>query len=236
MSRDRDTSRATNAQIITTDTGRDLRPANLLNAISEIQQFFVIEGKGQEIPAEFLTLERTLDFFKIGIRSGFHEGLVLIFLFPLFSFYLFPFVFKGLDRTSHLLFGCIPYLVLLVNTLMCSYISRYYVGNITRKAINALLAGRTMALLIKSFLLYAAYLLLFRVSTPANVWKAASWFGARAERIYSGFLAVKPHLVPAATESSLLMVVAALFPYGSVYLLDLWQRYRLRRTTAALSG
>ena len=62
------------------------------------------------------------------------------------------------------------------------------------------------------------------------------WFDARAERIYYGYFAIKPHLVPAATESSLLMVVAALFPYGSVYLLDRWQRHRLRRTTAALSG
>ena len=46
----------TNAQIITTDPGRIYRPQNLLSAISEIQQFYVIESKGQDIPAEFLTL------------------------------------------------------------------------------------------------------------------------------------------------------------------------------------
>ncbi len=45
----------TNARIITTDNGRIYKPSNLLNAISEIQQFYVIESKGQNIPAEFLT-------------------------------------------------------------------------------------------------------------------------------------------------------------------------------------
>ncbi len=45
----------TNAQIITTGSGRIYRPRNLLNAISEVQQFYVIESKGQDIPGEFLT-------------------------------------------------------------------------------------------------------------------------------------------------------------------------------------
>lgn len=229
-------SNDTNAQIITADQGQYLRPKNLLNAISEIQQFFVIESKGQDIPAEFLTLERTLDFFRIGIKSGFHEGVVLIFLFPFFHFYLFPFVFHKLDGVSRFLFGCIPYMVLIVNTLMCSYISRYYVGNITRKAINSLLIGRVMSLVIKAFLLYVFYLALLRVSTPVNVWKVAEHFGSRSEKIYYGYLEIKPNLIPVASESALLMLVAAVVPYGSVYLLDLWNRHRLRRNARAISG
>jgi len=119
----------TNAQIITIDNGRIYKPRNLLNGISEIQQFYVIESKGQNIPAEFLTLDRTLDFFKIGLKSGFHEGVALILLFPFFHFYLFPFVFQKLDFFTHIIFGSIPYLVLIINTAICSYISRYYVGN-----------------------------------------------------------------------------------------------------------
>lgn len=68
-----------NATIITTGGGSGApRPRNIINAISEIQQFYVIESQGQEIPAEFLTLEGALDFFKIGATSGFKEGLFLI--------------------------------------------------------------------------------------------------------------------------------------------------------------
>ena len=226
----------TNAQIITTDSGRIYRPRNLLNAISEVQQFFVIESKGQDIPGEFLTLEHTLDFFKIGIKSGFHEGFALVLLFPVFHFYLFPFVFQKLDFVSHILFGSIPYLVLMVNTAMCCYISRYYVGNITRKAINSLLMGRAMSLLLKAFLLYVLYLVLYRLSTPENIWKLATQFGSRAEEIYNGFFEIKPHLMPVATESSILMVVAAVFPYGSVYLLDLWRRYRIKKNAKIISA
>ncbi len=226
----------TNAQIITTDSGRIYKPRNLLNAISEVQQFFVIESKGQDIPGEFLTLEHTLDFFKIGIKSGFHEGFALVLLFPVFHFYLFPFVFQKLDFVSHILFGSIPYLVLMVNTAMCCYISRYYVGNITRKAINSLLMGRAMSLFLKAFLLYVLYLVLYRLSTPENIWKLAMQFGSRAEEIYNGFFEIKPHLMPVATESSILMVVAAVFPYGSVYLLDLWRRYRIKRNAKIISA
>ncbi|MDD2468545.1 MAG: hypothetical protein PHI97_31595 [Desulfobulbus sp.] len=226
----------TNAQIITTDGGRIYKPVNLLSAISEIQQFYVIESKGQNIPAEFLTLERTIDFFKIGLKSGFNEGIALVLLFPVFHFYLFPFVFLHLDWFSHLLFGCIPYLPLIINTLMCSYISRYFVGNITRKAVNSLLSGRALSLLLKAFVVYVIYLVLFRLSTPENIGRLASQFGAKAHDIYHGFFAIKPHLVPLATKSSLLMVLASVFPYGSVYLLDCWHRHRIKRNIQRISA
>lgn len=226
----------TNAQIITTDAGRVYKPKNLLNAISEIQQFYVIESKGQNIPAEFLTLERTIDFFKIGLKSGFHEGFALVLLFPVFHFYLFPFVFDKIDFFSHIIFGSIPYLVLLVNTAMCCYISRYYVGNITRKGINSLLAGRAMSLLVKGFLLYVVYLVLHRITTPENVWKVVSGFGGKAKDIYSGFFQIKPYLLPVATKSAILMGVAAIFPYGSVYFLDLWHRLKIRKNEKTISA
>ena len=181
-------------------------------------------------------MERTIDFFKIGLKSGFNEGIALVLLFPVFHFYLFPFVFLHLDWFSHLLFGCIPYLPLIINTLMCSYISRYFVGNITRKAVNSLLSGRALSLLLKAFLVYVIYLVLFRLSTPENVGRLASQFGAKAHDIYHGFFAIKPHLVPLATKSSLLMVLAAVFPYGSVYLLDCWHRHRIKRNIQRISA
>jgi hypothetical protein len=162
----------TNAQIITTDGGRIYRPQNLLSAISEIQQFYVIESKGQNIPAEFLTLERTIDFFKIGLKSGFNEGMPWC-----CSSRCSTSICSPLSSASRLAqpspLRRIPYLPLIINTAMCSYISRYYVGNITRKGINALLTGRALSLLIKAFLVYVLYLFLFRLSTPDNIWRFA---------------------------------------------------------------
>ena len=83
---------------------------------------------------------------------------------------------------------------------------------------------------------YVIYLVLFRLSTPENIGRLASQFGAKAHDIYHGFFAIKPHLVPLATKSSLLMVLAAVFPYGSVYLLDCWHRHRVKRNIQRISA
>ena len=83
---------STNTTIIPLGGSGSYRPRNIISAISEIQQFYVIESQGQNIPSEFLTLEGSLDLFKIGMRSGFNEGLFIVLLFPVFSFYLLPFV------------------------------------------------------------------------------------------------------------------------------------------------
>ncbi len=219
-----------NATIITASGSRGTpRRRNIINAISEIQQFYVIESQGQEIPGEFLTLEGSLDFFRIGIKSGFNEGLFLVLLFPVFSFYILPFVLKRPDLFIQIVFDSFPYLVLMVNTLLCIYISRYYVGNITRKAINSLFIGRAITLISKGFLVYVFYLILFKMSTPEHVWAIAQHFGKNAKSFYYGYLMILPHLVPVATEIALFLLVAAIVPYGSVYLLDLWRRAKVKR-------
>ena len=80
------------------------------------------------------------------------------------------------------------------------------------------------------------YLVIHRISTPEHVATIALQFGSRAEEIYNGFFTVKPHLLPLATRSGLLMDLAAVFPYGSVYLLDLWHRYRVKRDAKRISA
>ncbi|BCO09317.1 hypothetical protein GF1_16930 [Desulfolithobacter dissulfuricans] len=240
MSKDSNSRNDTNATIVTTDQGHIERPKNLLNAISDIQQFYVIEKEGQDIPCEFLTIERTLDFFKIGIKSGFHEGLALALLMPFISFYMLPFILKEPDTFTKILFGSLPYMVLVVNTLLCSYVSRYYVGNITRKSINSLFGGRIMSLITKAFLIYVFYLVLYRISTPERVWELSQYIsknlGLNPKSLYYGYLKIKPYLVPVATESAVLMVVGAVVPYGMVYSLDIWNRYKSKRNERIISA
>ncbi len=226
-----------NATIITTGSGGgNPRPKNIINAISDIQQFYVIEKQGQDIHAEFLTLEGSLDFFRIGIKSGFNEGLFLVLLFPVFSFYLLPFVLQSSDLSTDIIFGSVPYLPVLINTLLCSYISRYYIGNITRKAVNSLFAGRAIILITKGFSVYVFYLVLYKMSTPERVWSIAGYFKENAEKFYYGYLETLPHLVPLATRCAIIIVVAAIVPYGSVYLLDLWHKYKINRNTRLINN
>jgi len=44
-----------------------------------------------------------------------------------------------------------------------------------------------MSLLLKAFLLYVVYLMLYRLSIPENIWELAIQFGSGAEKIYNGF-------------------------------------------------
>jgi len=219
---------STNTTIIPLGGSGGYRPRNIISAISEIQQFFVIESQGQDIPGEFLTLEGSLDLFKIGMRSGFNEGLFIILLFPVFSLYLIPFVLDTSDLFVKVMVAFVPYLALVINTFLCIYISRYYVGNITRRAINSLFIGRGVILLLKGFLIYVFYQVLFKLSTPEYVWAVAQKFGD-PERLYYGYFSIVPKIVPLATEIAVSMCCAAILPYTAAYFLDRWRQYQTKR-------
>lgn len=222
---------STNTTIIPLGGSGGYRPRNIISAISEIQQFYVIESQGQDIPAEFLTLEGSLDFYKIGMRSGFNEGLFIVLLFPIFSFYLLPFVINSSDIFMKIMAGLIPYLALIINTILCIYIGQYYVGNITRRAINSLFIGRGVVLLLKGFLIYVLYELLYRLSTPDYVWAVAEKF-SDPEKVYHAYFEIVPRLVPLATETAVLMCFAAIVPYVIAYALDKWRQRKVRKNLA----
>ena len=193
-----------------------------------LSSYYMIEEQGQEIPAEFLTLEGSLDFFRIGAVSGFKEGLFLILLFPVFSFYLLPFVFKTPDLSLTITLNTIPYFPVIINTMLCIYISRYYVGNLTRKAVNSLFVGRATLLVAKAGFIYIAWYMLVRLSTPERVWAVAQHFNY-PEQVYSNYLEILPHMMPVAVHCSLIILIASIVPYGSVYVLDHWRRYKIRK-------
>ena len=217
--------------------GGEWRPKNIINAISEIQQFYVIESKGQNIPVEFLTLEGTISFFKIGMGSGFNEGFLIFLLFPVFEFYMVPFVFHSPDMTTTLLFDSIPFSLLIGNTILCFYVSRYYVGTLTRKAINSLFVGRSSILAVKSFLMYVLYFSIVKLATPDRIWSISQHFNQDTARsVYSGILKILPHVLPEAAVCSIAMLLSAFLPYGSAYLLDHKRRRKLNKNQARVTG
>lgn len=220
-----------NQQVVMTDNANGAAPEKpkrtLLEAISSIQQFYVIESTGQNIPAEFLTISGTLDYMGVGGRSGFKEGLLLILVTPIMQFWFFPFVMKKPDLFTMLLFNSIAYLGLIANTLLCSYLSRFYVGNITRRAINSLLMGRSMALVIKGSIVWICYYIIVQVSKPHWVWALVGDWGEWGEKIYYWFFLIKPRIMPAANQSCGTMVFGALAPYMVVWFADYYKRRKL---------
>lgn len=230
---------STNAPIITTGgsvSGYSVQPKTLLSAISEIQQFYVIESKGQEIPSEFLTIEGMIGFFKVGSSSGFSEGMFVFMLFPVFKFYLMPFVLKTNDLTLKLLISSIPFMSIIINGLICSYISRFYIGNLTRKAINSLFTGRSLVLMVKSFFIYVVYYFISHLSTPDRIWSIAQHFGKNAEVFYAHYMKILPYMMPTATKCAVYILIAAIVPYGSVYLLDVYRTAKFKRNQMRIMG
>ncbi len=225
------------AQVLAARTGREgvAKPRNLVTAISEVQQYYVMEDGGEGLPADFLTMEQRLALFEVGFRSGFVEGLLVLVL-PLLEFYLFERAMESTDWSVRIFFWSAPYLSVLVNTGICSYLSRFLIGNMTRRAITALLTGRTLALVVKSGLIYFCYLLLDRLVVPHRVWGLVRHFGSFAGPAYYRIMQVKPYLVPTATNSASILLAGAVLPFLVVFLRDGWRRYRTAANERLISG
>ncbi|WP_429886437.1 hypothetical protein [Geoalkalibacter halelectricus] len=228
-----------NDQIIPTNQPMlRLKPKGLLTAIGDIQQYYVLERE-QDIPGEFLTLEGSLEYWRIGAKSGFNEGLLLFLIYPFVEFYLLPFALKSEPDTSlTLLFNSLPYLMVLFNTILCLYLSKYYIGTLTRKAINYLLNGRAMSLFGKGCLIALLYYFISRLGTPQNVWALADkvFSEQRAYAFYYGFFQIHHTIIPSGLRAFFFVSVACFAPYLVVYLRDVFRRRRIKRNLARISG
>ena len=120
---------------------------HILDAISQIQQFYVIEASGQEIPDDFLTCGGKLNFFNVGFGAGFLEALVFALIMSLIL------ILSADETTRQSIAGYFPMinssvflwslnlLPVMISGGLCSYLSRNYIGKITRKAIDAFSPG-----------------------------------------------------------------------------------------------
>ena len=225
-----------NATFINTDNRQYVKPRSIINVISDIQHYCMAEKLGNALPAEYLTLENSLGFFGVGAKSGLTEGLFLLLLLPAVDFYLVPFVLKSPSLFLKTMIGSFPFLPVIANTFLCAYISQYFVGVVTRKAINAFFTGRMLVLIFKSFMIYIFYTLLTGLSTPERVWQLAQYSSKNGEAIYYGYMNMLPNIMPIATRCSLLVMVAAILPYGIVFLMDMWRRSKIKRNHARITG
>jgi hypothetical protein len=74
------------------------------------------------------------------------------------------------------------------------------------------------------------------LSTPERVWQLAQYSNKNAEAIYYGYMTMLPNIMPIATRCSLLVMVAAILPYGIVFLMDMWRRSKIKRNHARITG
>jgi hypothetical protein len=159
------------------------KPTSLLSALSTIQRYYVIESRSPEdLPREYFTFQQVWDFFKVGFKSGFVESFVLVTLLPLLqiiypSFKLF-FFNKKLNFYENIILQSISFLPIFVTTLFLIYLSKYYKGSITKKAIYSLFIGRSFAFIIKGIIVYFLLSYLYEISyiKPNYVYSILDFF------------------------------------------------------------
>lgn len=209
------------------------RFGNIIDAISQIQQFAVIEQDGTEIPEDFLTVRGRLNFFNIGFGHGFIEGL----MFALLMAVIMPFLYDAsLVRDVAKYFPLIQFksflwglnlLPVIVVGGMCCFLSKYRIGIITKKAIDALLIGRLFCLIMKGILIFVVLIFLSNRITAGNAWKAANavtlWNRRYALMVYQAIWDIKPHLVTTAYDVLAIFIAAMLMPFLTVWLVAFYR-------------
>ena len=212
---------------------------NIIDAISQIQQFAVIERSGQDIPDDFLTIRGKLNFFNMGFGNGFIEGIVFALLTALtlpimsdqgLSLYLenyFPLVHSKFFLWT---LNCAP---IIIAGGLCCFLSKYRIGILSKNAVDSLLIGRLFSMAIKGILIFVILIFLSNHLTPESTWKASFWLALQkehvAQTIYRIIWNVHPHLVSTAYRTLLVFFIATMTPFFSIWLVSFYRKAKQQK-------
>lgn len=162
-------------QVIPMDTeGTRKKPVGLLEAVSEIQLYYVAESGGSELPGHYVTLERQMEYFVIGFKSVLHGGLFTILFMPLLIGVLEDkiHIFGHVHRTmlDNVYMFAMTLLFSLSYAFFYVYSSSFNAGAVTRKMILNLYSGVTFGSILKAIVSIIVYhIFYFYVVTDRNV-------------------------------------------------------------------
>ncbi len=219
------------------------RLPHLIDAMSDIQQYYIFESTGQEIPHEFLTIRDSLGFFNTGFGAGFFEGLMFSILLTI----CMPLVID--THAMNVLTTAIPFLgspwfliffsitPVLFACALCCWMGKYYVGSITKRAIDNLLLGRATSLFLTGFLLFTILTTVGALLTPARAYSAGMYlagvFPAGSmipQTVYDILLNLPPIMVRRAIHQGIILITGVALPYltiwGVVYFRDRYISYQ----------
>jgi len=137
-------------------------PKSIVDAISDIQQYTVMESEGiTDIPEGYLTLRRTLAYVNIGFKYGLGDNVLVWVLSPFLYGVLFN-KFSIFGHTTLSLFDKVytfilsKYITIGLLTLMI-YILFKAKGNISKGCSFSLVSGYSLALLIRTIVFLFVY-------------------------------------------------------------------------------
>jgi len=217
------------------------KPAGLIDAISEIQQYWVIENTGQNLPSDFLTIKGMIQFTLIGLKSGFWEGFLFAILIPLTLTFSSTVLMAELNIRQDWFFQFLLYLAafspITFNTFLCCFLGKYYIGNLTKRAANCLMNGRSIALLFKGFIVYFVFYFLGKFLTPDKI----AYFVHKTdmnsdakEKVYDICMEFVARLPEAGAFTVITAIIAASVPFLVVYWQDHYRRKKIEQALRAL--
>ncbi|MBI5178198.1 MAG: hypothetical protein HZA04_02955 [Nitrospinae bacterium] len=172
------------APIFTSQTPYE-KPKGLIEAISDIQQMYVMESAAPAgspgLPDEWFTSQSRIDFWNVGFKAALAGGLVGSVFIPL--------AIGVLEKNIPVFGSWQPTVIdeLLVFILAVSFhigyglllysLGRYYVGTVTRAMVNNLMTGVLTGAATKGVLVFLLFHYLYlKVITAENLTDALMWF------------------------------------------------------------
>ncbi len=207
---------------------------SLLSAISQIQQYAMMERAGQAIPSEFLTLNGKFQFMHSGFGSAFKESLYFTFLFIIFipvlsdpilkvhleNIFLLPILFNNWLIKGTI---CFP---IIASLTICIFSIKYRIGDLSKTAIDYLLWGRLFSYLFKGFLLFFLILKFNEYLTVEKIVNFSAMITFNSPTQYSVtrvLYAIKNSLPYAAFETLYVFLAAAATPVFTVWITALFK-------------
>ncbi len=142
-------------------------PKSLTTAVSIVQRLKLMESGNRLLDKDFVVLDQVVGFSEVGIRSAWHDSLIWMIGYVIVGTIVY-FVQNNYlveTKTQVLVWQldgsplywtakAASFSGLLFSTGMCVYISKYYIGNACKKAINSVLLTRAIFLVGFSLVIF----------------------------------------------------------------------------------
>lgn len=150
-------------------------PKNLIDALTEIQQYYVFERKGEHLDKDYFTLSHMRDFIAVGIHQAFMDSVIwVLFYVVLGSVVMYVqqnYLAIGTTQVLHWqiqgspMFWFVKIMSfggLSISTALCVWMSKYYAGTVPKRAINNLFSARGLFLICFAFIMFLILGILYK--------------------------------------------------------------------------
>lgn len=211
----------------------------LIGALAAIQNLYRREKEGNKIAYELVGgVNKMLEYFSVGFFAALKEGIIFLVIVLLATPILAdPWLRSKVGSAfpvvrSNFMVWFISTLPVITGAGFCCFLSKYYIGNSTRKAITSLLSGRLSALFIKGFLSFAVLMMLSSFITPEGAAKTARTLTGHHEdaayKLYRIIMLSKPLMMERAFEVMGILTIGVLTPFLTVWGVQWYRTARVK--------